>query len=198
MNEENMLKLKKLLSDISRVENYKELVNDIIDLNVKVNSDDLVDGITNSLSEAFNTDFYIMMVYFQGGNKFTPKNFGDLSNPCKEVLEFINTLMVKYGYILRKLMIEKRNPFLLNLVETNIENGSLLHSIKFKRVDGEELSGNIDIRNLLSISTVLIQTADIALKSAVYNLNIDIIENFLKTSKSINSQLENIISNIKR
>ncbi|GEM_PF-4724265 len=108
-------------------------------------------------------------------------------------IKHINSMKIKYGLLIREYRECWKSPFLINTVEANVENNESIHNITIGRADGISIKGQFKPQSILPIIQMLMSSAQMAIDKGVYNLNRELIENYIKTSSEFNEFLTKLI-----
>jgi len=185
--------LSKFMDNMMKIDNYFDVIPRIIKLHFEVdNKDDLIANLHMHISEMINSDANILFEYLSYGRTLEIKEFQN-KGKYKRALECINNIKIEYGSLIRVLYNGYKTPFIINSLQTNINNGDSTHEIKFSRADGKSLSGQFKPNILLPILSSLINSLKKSIENGVYNLNTGDIERFLHTSKEFNKFLESLL-----
>lgn len=194
MNQENgerkiKRNLKSFLKNLKRIEEYYNLLPEIVEWYLHNNDkSNIISDLRIHITETFQIDASALFDYLVYNKKFE-----DLGNDeYKKPLECVNKIKMQYGPILRKYVNGNRNPFLINGIETNIDNNSTVHHMKFIRSDGEELKGQFRPDILLNLSLGIINSLKQSMDKGIYNIPEEIVDNYLKKSKDFNVFLNKI------
>lgn len=110
-----------------------------------------------------------------------------------QLLNIINMLDRKYGFLIKRDMIKQQRPFMLGGFDVNIEQNSSMHSICLRRIDGQRLQCNVSALELINIATNLINALDITINNSLYNIDTNSVMQYKMVSEKLNKTLEGII-----
>lgn len=190
-NKENF---KKLLLQIVNEENYKEILNTIFEISMTNKNIDIADIIEN-LNESFGFDCVELIKYLSIPGYLTKD---DINIYDSGIIKFINLLKKKYGYIIRKILITEREPFMVTKFSSNFQPGMSYASIKIERNDGENIEGISTAQNFLALTTFINNTTLSMIKNGVYNLDLVSVDNSIHSMKNLIDVLETLKDSKKR
>ncbi|WP_040191365.1 hypothetical protein [Clostridium culturomicium] len=121
-------------------------------------------------------------------------NDGELGPDFKTAMKHINTTKNTYGGILKEYKESWKNPFLITTVEANVENNESVHNLTISRADGVHVKGQFKPQSILPIIQMLMSATQVSIEKGIYNLDLETIQNYIKSSSEFNEFLLNLIS----
>ena len=158
---------------LSGEENLFERLDMMFSMYVKIDNDFMIEDIQGHLENEFQINGKIIIDLIAMDRSIINREKSE-----SYILNVINKIDKKYGYLIKKKLIIDRNPFAIGSVDLSVESSSSNHTIKFKRNDGEILSANVNANSMFNIATVLISGIDLALKTGIYNIEGNILKNY--------------------
>lgn len=174
-------------SKLSNEVNLFERLDYAFSMYVNIDNEFMIEDIQGHLENEFKIDGKIIVDLI-----ISDRNTINSDRPSSYLLNIINKLDKKYGYLIKKKLIIDRNPFAISSVDISVENSSSNHTIKFKRNDGEVLNANINANSMFNIATVLISGLDLALNNGIYNIDGNILKRYEEVSLALNKTIEGI------
>jgi len=171
---------------LSCEENLFERLDMLFSMYVKIDNDFMIDDIQGHLENEFHINGKIIIDLIAMDRSIIREKSESY------ILNVINKIDKKYGYLIKKKLIIDRNPFAIASVDLSVESSSSNHTIKFKRNDGEILSANVNANSMFNIATVLISGIDIALKKGIYNIDGNILKNYEEVALNLNKTIQEI------
>lgn len=174
-------------SKLSDEENLFERLDYAFSMYVNIDNEFMIEDIQGHLENEFKIDGKIIVDLI-----ISDRNTINLDRPNSYLLNIINKIDKKYGYLIKKKLIIDRNPFAISSVDISVENSSSTHTIKFKRNDGEILNANVNANSMFNIATVLVSGLDLALNNGIYNIDGNILKRYEEVSLALNKTIEGI------
>lgn len=172
---------------LSGEENLFERLDMMFSMYVKIDNDFMIEDIQGHLENEFQIDGKIIIDLIAMDRSIINREKTE-----SYILNVINKIDKKYGYLIKKKLIIDRNPFAIGSVDLSVESSSSNHTIKFKRNDGEILSANVNANSMFNIATVLISGIDLALKTGIYNIDGNILKNYEEAALNLNKTIQEI------
>lgn len=190
MDNINMYEIINNLNDKLSVEkNLFERLDMIFSMYVKTDNDSMIEDIEGHLENEFHINGKIIIDLIA-----MDRDIINIGKSESYILDVIDKIDKKYGYLIKKRLIINRNPFSIGSVDLSVESSSSNHTIKFKRNDGEILSANVNANSMFNIATVLISGMDLALKTGIYNIDGNILKNYEEAASNLNKTIGEIKS----
>ena len=163
---------KDFLIKTKTLKNANTLLESIFDTHIKLDErSELISDLILNLSEVFQLNGMQVLLYIQFNETLSSEDFGLNPKIHKNMIDSANKIKMKYGFIIRKLLMASQSPFLINSVETSIAANSTLHKIKFTRSDGESLVGVFNPEGLMSTVTGLTNALQASIEQGIYQLS---------------------------
>lgn len=172
---------------LSGEENLFERLDMMFSMYVKIDNDFMIEDIQGHLENEFQINGKIIIDLIAMDRSIINREKSE-----SYILNVINKIDKKYGYLIKKKLIIDRNPFAIGSVDLSVESSSSNHTIKFKRNDGEILSANVNANSMFNIATVLISGIDLALKTGIYNIDGNILKNYEEAALNLNKTIQEI------
>lgn len=182
--------LKKILLELKKDENYKEIISEIFKINIDKGNNDMVSDLLTNLNETFLIECNELLNYFFVKGYLNAEEIGISDS---DIVKYVNLLKKKYGYIVRKSMTISKEPFVISGFETNFTDLSSYSSIRFSRNDGENLSGIVTAQQLLLLCQGLTNATLAMLDKAVYNLDLNTVRTSIEFNNKLNDKLYSLI-----
>lgn len=190
--------LKEFIIKAKTVKNYNTIIETMFESHFKLDDkNELLKNLNEHLVEVFHIHPFALLGYLQFNETLSVSDL-EIDNSYKQCIESINKIKMKYGFVIRKLIMKSQAPFIINSVETNIGLGNSLHNITFYRCDGSYLSGMFNPEGLLAMSTSLLAAVKASMERGVYNLNEDTINNYITQSDLLKNYINNLIKGTKQ
>ena len=172
---------------LSGEENLFERLDMMFSMYVKIDNDFMIEDIQGHLENEFQINGKIIIDLIEMDRSIINREKSE-----SYILNVINKIDKKYGYLIKKKLIIDRNPFAIGSVDLSVESSSSNHTIKFKRNDGEILSANVNANSMFNIATVLISGIDLALKTGIYNIDGNILKNYEEAALNLNKTIQEV------
>ncbi len=172
---------------LSGEENLFERLDMMFSMYVKIDNDFMIEDIQGHLENEFQINGKIIIDLIAMDRSIINREKSE-----SYILNVINKIDKKYGYLIKKKLIIDRNPFAIGSVDLSVESSSSNHTIKFKRNDGEILSANVNANSMFNIATVLISGIDLALKTGIYNIDGNILKNYEEAALNLNKTIQEV------
>ena len=172
---------------LSGEENLFERLDMMFSMYVKIDNDFMIEDIQGHLENEFQINGKIIIDLIAMDRSIINREKSE-----SYILNVINKIDKKYGYLIKKKLIIDRNPFAIGSVDLSVESSSSNHTIKFKRNDGEILSANVNANSMFNIATVLISGIDLALKIGIYNIDGNILKNYEEAALNLNKTIQEV------
>lgn len=182
--------LSQLLNEIRKDKNYKEIISEVFRISIDSDNDNMISDLLSNLNETFLIDCNELLNYFFVIGYLTAEQIGitDL-----EIVEYVNLLKKKYGYVIRKAMAICKDPLIIGGFEANFSDSSSYASIKFSRNDKESLTGIATTQQLLILCQGITNITLGMLEKGVYNLDLNIIKSYLESNEMLSDKLNSLI-----
>ncbi|MFL0251235.1 hypothetical protein ACJDT4_12435 [Clostridium neuense] len=175
--------IKKFIIEMNKVKNCNSILNDLFEVHFKFDDkDELFSELNSNLGEVFNINGLNLLAFMQIGKQISANDLGINEQKYSKSIKCINELTLKYAYIIRKLLSKNQMPFSINTVEIMINPQNSFHKIKFQRADGESLEGVFQTENLLMLTTNIIKSLKHSMEYGIYNINSNIVEDYIETN----------------
>lgn len=195
-NSINLIQLKETINKIGLIENSDEVISDIFEMNFIKNNKDSLQEISIHLQEAFNMDCEIILTYILSHENFEETLLSDCEN--KLILKAVHRLKRIYGYPLRKINTINKNPFCISGMSITMDKEETMFSMTINRADGEYLDSIMNTNELMNLINFSSVNLDKIITDGKYNMDINIINNYIKISKELVNKLENLLKGVSR
>ncbi|CAI3193654.1 hypothetical protein CNEO2_850004 [Clostridium neonatale] len=188
---DNLEDLFELISNkFIKVEGIEDEVENVFKTFVYPQNVDIIDDLINQLQYQFNfSGMEFIQLIVSDRNQLNEKI------KYNKILNLINILDRKYGYLIKKNLVSKNKPFMFTELQVNVEPSSSVHTLKIKRADGEKFECDITADGLLNLAGAVSGGINLALNTGIFNLNSVIIENYQNNTENVNEIIDRIISN---
>lgn len=175
------------------IKNKNTLLESIFDTHFKLDKrSELISDLVLNISEVFHLNGMELLLYIQFNETLNSEELGLNPKLHKNMIDSVNKLKTKYGFMIRKLLNATQSPFLINAVETSIAPNNTLHKIKFSRSDGESLVGIFNSEALMKILTGLTNAMRASIEQGIYSLNDRTINNYNDQIKKLSECLNKL------
>jgi hypothetical protein len=165
----------------------------IFDMHFKLDDkSELISNLIMNLNEVFQYTGMGLLAYIQFNETFNVDDLKLQPKVYRNTIDSINKIKIKYGFLVRKLLMASQSPFLLNSVETNIAPNNSLHKIKFLRADGEFLDAMFNPEGLMMILTGLTNAVQTSMEQGIYNLSDNTLTSYNNQIKKFTEYLGNL------
>lgn len=179
-----------IINKIETTPSGSELLIEIFEFHIKSDKTDIVQSIQMHLNEAFQMDFLGLFRYFQTQEIISDS---DLNLSESNTLLLINNLKRKYGFIIREFQMKNDNPFLLKGMGISFNEKETLFSASLIRNDGEKFDTMVNAQSLLNMVNLSCTQLNNILKSGIYNLDINSVNNFLNSGGNLLTEFNKLL-----
>lgn len=188
--------MEETIKKIYKKKNYKSIINSIIKSNLEFCRNDFLNCIMINFESVFDIKFSTILLYFERDENIKADDFENYTNDFLEAIEFINELKEKYSFVVKKLLSQNRQPFLLNSTQININKESTDFTINITRTDGETFSALLDGESLLNMVNTLLNSTNVIINIERLTANIKTVEEYFKQSKMVTDSLNRILQGV--
>lgn len=190
--------IKDLLIKVKNVGSYNEFLVFIIKNYFYDNKNG---GVINKFAEHFSKIFKLNVQSFLHYLSLDFKvDLVDLDLSKAEynaVNEFLHSIKLMYGPIILAEFNKNQDPFSLAGAEFNVIHNESTHKLTFKRNDGNFLDVNFRAHTLLPLTILLNQALHQSISNGLFNLNEDMVNDYIKANQEIILLLNDILSSKK-
>lgn len=192
---QNMIEnLKLFVIKAREIENYYEILEHIFNYcTQKCDEKLLIEYLNDYISNAFGISGNYLVDYFISDGYVSAADLQLEGAKYNKIIETINKLKRQYGWHIRKASQRNHNPFMINTVGFSVGAKESLHVFKISRADGVTFEAVFNPQVMLTLLPSFIEGTHIAMRDGIFNVNVEVVNNYLKKSKEFNEFLEALI-----
>lgn len=193
--EKDMNELINTIKAISSQDKEGKILEEIFDFHFRQNDDNIIQNLTLHMNESFKINSGLIINYLQDEEQIITE---EMFNNFKSVIEVINKLKKKYGFILKNTNIKNNNPYAITGMAMMVDNKETRFSLKINRADGESLIAITNANELLNMINFSLLNLNKILTEGVYNIDINTVNEYININSEVSKKLSILLESINK